>query len=276
MKWLVLIWCLLISILASAQKMPSDYFEEADRFYEVGKLKEALKSYQFIVDNYSSDELYPRALYNVGYLQYLNEDYDNSLKTFKEILKNNFNEMDASGADIMGDPFNNYKHRASTMVSNIYYARLQFDSALVYLGLADTVYQYMHFCGNAYEAYEISKALRYADIFQKMELPDKAIEKLLPAVFISFEDNTEIINTLRNLLADKKNVKHELDLALNNIYPVRFKNDKYRPVRYFFKFLNQEIEVPSDYEEVEEKIFNKEKSIRYIRKTKLYKMIEEL
>jgi len=278
MKILISISILLISVLAYGQKMPSDYFEEASNYFEEEKFDEALKGYQYIVDNHIKNELYPRAFYNVGYIYFIQKKYDKAIPIFKEILESNFNEKENLGGGIMADPYTNYRHRASEILSEIYYDKKKYDTALYYFDLSDTTYPYLHFCGNEYASNDVYTALRYNAIYQKLNQPDKAIEKLLPTVFITLADNSEVIEELKKLLADRKGLKKELDNSLSKIYSKKIDREDYSYTRYCSEFLNVEIAVPDSYESYEDEKdkFDKEKAIKEIKQSDFYKMIEKL
>jgi tetratricopeptide (TPR) repeat protein len=275
MKTIFSLLILLSSFVAFAQKMPSDYFEEASSFYEDERYGEALKSYQYIVDEHPKNELYPRAFYNVGYIQFIQKDYDKAVDVFKSILESNFNEKENLGGGIMADPYTNYRHRASEILSEIYYAKKNYDSALHYFALSATTYPYLHFCGNEYASNDVHTALRYADIYQELNQSDKAVEKLLPTVFITLADNSEVIEELKKLLTDKQELKKQLDESLRKIYSKKIDREDYSYTRYYFKFLNVEIAVPDSYEDEKDK-FDKGKAIKEIKQTEFYKMIEKL
>ncbi len=257
------------------QKMPLDYFEEGENACEAKNYKEALASFQFIVNNHPKNELFPRAVYNLGYIYYLDKQYDNSINIFKKILASNFNEKENLGGDIMADPYTNYKHRASEILSDIYEIRNKADTALYYFALSDTCYPYLHFCGNEYAEYDVHKALRYTALYKQLRDNDKAIESLLPAVFITLSDNSEVLNELKSLLKNKKNIKKDLDRALANIYLITIKEKDETHQKHCFKFLNIEMAVPNNFDSDDDK-FDKDKAKEGIYKTKFYKLIETL
>ena len=260
---------------ANGQKMPSDYFEEAGKFYENKEFGKALTSYQYIVEHYPKNELYPKSFYNVGYIYYDQKNFEKAILIFSTILNGNFNEKENLGGDIMADPYTNYSHRASEILSDIYYEKEKYDSALHYFALSDTASPYLHFCGNEYASNDIHTALRYADIYQKLKQPDQAIKKLLPAVFITLADNSMVIDELRKLLNGKSNLKSKLDESLRKIYAKEIRQSKNSYNRYYFKFLDTEIAVPNSYENDNEK-FDKQKAIKEIMLTDFYKMIVKL
>jgi tetratricopeptide (TPR) repeat protein len=257
---------------ATGQKMPSDYFDEAGRFYEKKEFEKALVSYQYIVDHYPKNELYPKSFYNVGYIYYGRNDFEKAIAIFRTILHEKFNENEGQGGSIMGEPYANYRHRASEILSNIYYDQEKFDSALHYLVLADTANPYLHFCGNAIAGNDIHTALRYADIYQKMNQPDKAIKKLLPLVFETLADNSMVIDELKKLLKGTPNLKDKLDEALGKINTRKIRQGENSYNRYYIKFLDAEIEIPMNDEEGNTK-FDKQKAVKQIMLTQFYRMI---
>lgn len=275
MKKLFLILSLTIYHSVFAQKMPSDYFEEASKHFENDDYDQALAGYQYIVDHCRKSELYPKAYYNIGFIYYTQRAFEKAEPIFKAILESNFNEKENSGGGVMEDPYTNYKHRASEFLSAIYYDKKMYDVALEYFTLSDTVYPYLHFCGNEYALNDIHTALRYADIYQKLNQPDKAIEALLPTVFITLADNSKVIGELRTLLLNKKNLKKELEQSLSKIYSKKINDDNNSFTSYYFKFLGAEIAVPYSYEDDSSKS-DKEKAIKEIKQTDFYKMISKL
>jgi tetratricopeptide (TPR) repeat protein len=260
---------------ASAQKMPSDYFEEAGKFYENKEFDKALACYQYIVDHHPKNELYPKSFYNVGYIYYSQKNFEKAIVIFHTILKGNSNETANLGGDIMAAPYTNYRHWANEILSDIYYEKEKYDSSLFYFALSDTTNPYLHFCGNEFAANDIYTALRYADIYQKLNQPNQAIKKLLPAVFITLADNSMIIDELKQLLKGKPNLKSRLDESLMKIYVKTIQQNENSYERYYFKFLEAEIAIPDSYE-YDKKKFDKQKAIKEIMLTDFYKMIAKL
>lgn len=260
---------------AYAQKMPSDYFDEASQSYENKDLEKALADFQYIVDHHPKNELYPRAFYNVGYIYYSQKKFKNAIPVFNAIVNGNFDERERVGGDIMSNPYANYRHKASELLSDIYYEENMYDSALYYFALADTANPYIHFCGNEYAANNVHTALRYADIYQKLEQPEHAVKKLLAAVFIELADNSAVIDELQRLLGNKQGIKATLDESLRNIYPKKLKSGNYSYTQYYITFLDAEIPVPESAVKDEEEL-DKEKAVETIKLTEFYKMVEKL
>jgi tetratricopeptide (TPR) repeat protein len=270
-----IIFLVLCCFTANAQKMPADYFDEAGKLCENREYEKALQAYKYIVDHYPKNELYPKSFYNMGYVYFNQGRFDKAMPVFNTILHSNFNEKEELGGNIMDDPYTNYKHRVCELLSEIYYRQKNYDSALYYFALSDTAHPYLHFCGNEHASNDVYTALRYANIYKKIKQPGKAIEKLLPAVFIILADNSKVITELQNLLKGKPNVKASLDESLENMYlkEVNTNGNEYR--QYYFRFLNTEIAVPGGYEDTRRE-FDKQKAIKQIALTSFYKMIAKL
>lgn len=275
------IFCLLFALLfgsfASAQKMPEDYFTEAIAFNEAGKNEEALAGFQYIVKYCKRNELYPRALFNVAFLYEKLKKYDSALFVYKTIIHSGFDEKEGSGLGIMDNPYAMYAHNACSNISSIYSELQQYDSALHYFALADTVYPYRHFCGNAYESYNVYRALRYAKLYGQLQAPDKALGALLRAAFVEPDDSASVVKELRVLLQDKKNAAKELDEALNHIYSRKHKKGNETSWRYYFDFMGHAVPVPFGYVYNKRKYpFDRKASLAEIKKSAFYKMVHTL
>lgn len=264
---------------AGAQKMPSDYFDEGLKFADEEKYEQSIAAFRYIVDHYPHYEHYEEAFYNLGYVCYQSGKNDSALLVFHQILQGNFNEKKEIGGDIMSDPYANFRHRASLHISSIYFEQGQFDSCLHYFALSDTVYPYLHFCGNELAENRIYTAMRYAEIYREMNRPQDAINALLPLVFENdLADNSNLIDTLKAMLISEKipEPKKQLDEALDKMYlkTIHPKNGK-KYKRYFFSYLGVEIEVPWKYLQDEEK-FDKAIVLKNIYESNFYKMISSL
>jgi len=268
---------MLLCFSAFGQKMPSDYFDEGVIFSEDNNNQEALKSFQYIVDNHPKNELYPKAYYNMGYLYLQEKQFNNAEEIFESILVSEFNETEELGGGIMADPYTNFRHRAAKHLYQIYFESKRYDTALYYLSLSDTAYPYLHFCGNEFAANDVYMSLTYADVYEKLNNSEGAIQALLNSVFIELEDNSKVISRLKGHFKKDKNrklLKQELDNALNEMYLKNFKSGDYEYSRYYFMFQGAEIYVPGVY--IDWDNFNKEETISEIEKTEFYKMVKSI
>ena len=274
MKIKLLLLLLSFGVVAFGQKMPSDYFQEATRYFNEGDMDKALEGYLYIVENHPRNELYPRALHNVGYVYFLQRKYQESVDAYTKLLNGGHNELEPLGGGIMADPYTNFRHRAATQISDCYYELGQYDSALRYLALSDTVYKYISTCGNAYAEYYIRTALRYADIYQKLGQPDKAIEKLLPEVFnTGLADNSKIIVELEKLLKGKPDLLEKLDESIDGVFLKTFTTENGDYERYYIQWLGVEIEYPFRFSKSE---YTKENIMKKMRESDFYKMVAGL
>ena len=274
MKIKLILFLLSFGIVAFGQKMPSDYFEEAGRYYDEGKMDKALSCYLYIVENHPRNELYPRALNNVGYIYFQQQKYKKAIVAFTKLLNGGQDELEPLGGGIMANPYANYRHRAAAQISDCYYELRQYDSALRYLALSDTTYPFWSDCGNAYAENDIWTALRYADIYQKLNQPDKAIEKLLPEVFdTGLADNSKIIAELKELLKGKPDLLKQLDESIDGVYLKTFTSDYGDYERYCIQWLGVEIEYPYHFNKSE---YTKENVMNKMRESEFYKMVAEL
>lgn len=271
---LILFLLLSFGLFAFGQKMPSDYFQEATRYFNEGDMDKALEGYLYIVENHPRNELYPRALNNVGHIYMLQKKFPKAIEVFTKLLNGGHNELEPLGGDIMADPYTNFRHRAATQISDCYYELFQYDSALRYLALSDTAYPYRSDCGNAYAEYYIRTALRYADIYQKLGQPDKAIEKLLPQVFeTGLADNSKIIAKLKKLLKGKPKLLKQLDESIDGVYLKTFTTKYGDYERYCIQWLGVEIEYPYRFNKSE---YTQENVIKKMRESDFYKMVAGL
>lgn len=229
--------------------MPSDHFEEGVTHMEKGDARSALDRFRFIVDNHPRNALYPRALYNLAYCHYQLGEHDDARDILLRILGGGFDEKEGLGGDIMGDPYANYRHRASYMLHNIHYDAGRYDSSLHYLSLSDTVHSYLHFCGNAYDAHDVHMALRYADIHERMNDPASMKRVLLQAAFNYLSSNGEVIERLRDILIAEGHERGallvELEQAIGNIQErMTFVDGKERVTGHTILFQGVEVPVP--------------------------------
>ena len=280
-KLICSITILVISSPLLSQKMPSDYFNEGVIFERNDDLNNSLASFEYIINNHPKNGYYASSYYNAALILYKKKDYTESLLRFKNILKGNFNELEPRGGDIMSDPYTNYRHWSSVYISNIFYDQQQYDSALYYFSLSDTLYDYQHFCGNAIEGYGIMSAMRYADIYKKLNQPDSAIKALLKYSFANLNSNNEIIDELKKLLSPKAktiDLRKELDkgiaLARKNENKPGYAHDD----EYVFDFLGYEMKIEADYfyRSFEEKSPKQKEIPKLLKTTDFYKMIASL
>lgn len=252
----------------SAQKKPFDYFNQGTNALDSRQYNIALPSFGYLVYYCPKNDLYPEALYNYGTCFYELKQLDSAIVIFNRILSSNFK-------DRPDDPYTNYKNRSLWMLSLVYEAKGMYEKALYYHSLSDTLYPFQYFCGNEIEENKVDNALRYETLYLKMNRKDDAIAGLLPAVFIWLANNDKVIEDLRILLFGRKWLKEQLDRAITVMYPKWFEWAGYYYKKYYFRFLNAEIEAPASFEN-EQHAFDRKTSITLIHKSSFYKMIASL
>ncbi len=241
--------------LCNAQKLPSDYFQEAATFFEERKFEEAIAGYQYIVNSHPRSSIYQSAMNSLAYAYWNSGDTAAAISFFQTILASDFNDRKPVIADIMASPFANYKHYASMSLYEINNDRKQYDSALYYLNLANTGNPYEHFCGNAQDSKSIYMALRYADLFEQLKDTVNAEKALLDAVFLESEGNGEVLEKLQKAYkkVGLKNLDKEFDVAVDSLQ-YAFSSPQLNYKVYLLHFRNAELIVPySLIEFIEEK-----------------------
>lgn len=232
-----------------SQKMPSDYFDEALTYLDSSDYNRALCSFEFIVNNYPKNELYPRAYYNIGYIYYLKEQYDSSIIIFNNIVTGDFENdyKTGPGKGIMSDPYTLYKHSASIMLHVIYFEKKDYTNALKYLVLADKKYPYQHFCGNEIASNGIYMAVQYSLCYEKLNKIDDAINILWNHIFnYGLADNKDAIEQMSIVLPQKytkEQIITELKNAENTIVIKHKRKRDYATITIF----NNEINLPQNF-----------------------------
>lgn len=249
---------------AFAQKIPKEIFDEGIAYVDKEDYKSAAMSFKTIVDNYPNDTLYPLALYNVAYVYLLDNDYNNAITAFEKVIGSDLNEADKIGGGIMDSPYANYKYKACQGLCEIYTEKGDYNKALEYLILSDKKYPFLHFCSNEGCSNETGMALHYASLYGKIGKQDEATIKLLELALLG---NKKILEELKPLLAEHKEAKQKLEKAIEKIYSKKTDDGK----EFYMKFLNAEMYV--GYQDKENK-FDKKQTIKLIKETEFYKMVQ--
>lgn len=240
-----------------AQKMPSDYFEEALSYSDAGQYRKAVNCYLYIIQNHPGSRLVQQAMNNLAYGYLEDKDTSQAIAAFHKILKSDFNDKAPVWSDIMESPYNNNKHYASMALYEIYNRKSIYDSALYYLNLANTGNPYEHFCGNAQDSKTIYMSLTYADLFDRLNDSSGAEKALFSSVFLENEGNGEVIKNLEKRyrqIADRSALAKEFNTAVENLKITRRKEENYEYESYFITFRNIEIEIPYTFYTFEENL----------------------
>lgn len=271
--------CFLISF---GQKNPSEYMKETYKYLSDNDYDKAKKNLIYIVNHFPHHTVYYEAYFNLGILYFEQKEYHKAENIFKKITNSNISILIDTVHNVYCDPYKYYKNEACRDLCTIYYERGNYEKALHYHALSDTVFKFYHLCGNAHSSYAIYKAETYSKIYQKLNQPEKAIEKLLPHVFPNYmSSNEEIIADLLILLKNKPNILQELDSAIANMYTKKTNSHNYDSTVYCIRFQNVEIEIICDYFFLEDilpakKQYNAENVTEFIKASDFYIEIQNI
>lgn len=198
MMRLLLLSFICLSLNTLAQKMPLDYFEEAQTQLNTGYYAEAIPLLKHIVDHCPKFDQYTEAHYGLGVAYYGNKQYQEGITVFREILnKDSIETIDYNG-DIMENPYSNFKNGAAYMISKSYFGMKQYDSAMFYLELSERVHTYQHFCGNAITQNEIHDQIYKAEIYKALGEKNNYESTLLKYTFLTDGYSEKILILLKN------------------------------------------------------------------------------
>jgi tetratricopeptide (TPR) repeat protein len=263
---------LFISLSLVAQKTtPHKLYYDGLSYQNERNYEKALNCFQNIVNNYPKSEFfYSDANFQIGHIYFLQIKYDEAIKVFEPILKIKVDESDSLYGKTR---YESYK--ATELLSEIYYQKGDYEKALNYYSVLDTLESGFRLCGSASFEYNTKKAIRFSVLYRKLNQNEKAIKLLMTQVFSLFSDNSRIALELKGIILDNNLKKSDFDNALENMYAKTFVKEDYTMKQYYYKFLNCEFEVRFGIEDEYVK-FDKAKIIEEIRKSSFYKMLEEL
>ncbi|HCA41725.1 MAG TPA: hypothetical protein DEP28_00575 [Bacteroidetes bacterium] len=260
-----------------AQKMPSDYFDEAIYATSVNDNKKAIYDFKYIVDNFPENELFSLAYFNLAELYFVEKQYDSAITIYKNILNNDFNDTTLIKADIMSIPFANFTYKSCLRLSSYYLMNNEFEKALDYLNLTTTDHKPLSDCANCAAGFEIDYALNAADIYLQMNKKLNAIQVLLKSYNNAFGSFNSQVEVLKEIFLTEKNVKNKLDQALKKVYKKETENNRKSFYEFYIKFYDVDIYLhqPLILEEPTEEL-EIEKRIARFKESRLYKMVSEL
>ena len=213
-------------------------------------LDKAIDNYDELIKEFPKSKLIFRALNNKGYAE-LELDYDDEAKkTFLKILHSdaNDNEKGGIGSGIMGEPYANYKNRASKKLAELELNEQNYKEAINYLDQTRK-YPYRHFCGNEFAADEIYMAEMYSKCYLGLNQPEKAYDILLPCILENgLANNSEIIKMGYDSLLKsytKEDLKNQFENSFKNVTSKIEKRNKDEYTFYYINFLNREIKLSS-------------------------------
>lgn len=109
----------------------------------------------------SSNANWPKAVFNLGLLEYQRNNNPKAIGYFEEVLQIHPNDKEP-GASIM-ETNRNYSYRSALAISECYERMGQFSSALHYAWLGKTTYPYYSWCGTCHQSadWALKKRIAY-------------------------------------------------------------------------------------------------------------------
>lgn len=213
-------------------------------------LDKVIENYEELIREFPKSNLIFRALNNKGFAEMQLEYYNEARETFLKILNSEANDKEKGGigSGIMGEPYANYKNRASKILADLELKNNHFQEALNYLNETKK-YPYRHFCGNEYAADEIYMAEMYSKCYLGLNQYEKAYDILLPNIIENgLADNSELIKiTLDALLKTykKEELKTQFENSFKNVTAEKETRNKNEYTFFYINFLNRKIELNS-------------------------------
>lgn len=213
-------------------------------------LTKVIENYEELIDNFPKSKLVFRALNNKGYAELQLKEYDEAKKTFTTLLnsKADDSEKGGIGSGLMGEPYANYKNRASKILADIELRDYNYSQALKYLDETKK-YPYRHFCGNEYAAEELYMAVQYSKCYLGLNQSEKAYDLLLPNILGNgLASNTQLIEVAYNALLQqyqKEDLKSQFEKSFQNVIIEKETNTKNQDTFYYINFLRRKIQLDS-------------------------------
>ena len=266
---------LFFTVTVCAQRGARDIFAEASAAYEAERAELARDLYQEVVDKHPRRrKLAPLALFNVALISYELEDFARARAGFQKILESDYDERQSVGGSIMDNPYANFRHQASNYLYRMALREEQYEDALTYFALADSVYPLQHFCGNAYAEEEIHLAVGYSQLYTQLGRGEEALPRLLQAAVPNgLAHSGPAVEELRRQLEGRSGIGAELDAALAAATLVE---ENSYSAKLIFTFLGEELAYTPYMNILEADIDLLEAARDKFKTTKFYLVIAEL
>jgi len=202
-----------------SQKTPDDYLQEANNEERNMHNDAALTSYRYIIGNHPGNVMCPYVYYRMGGIYAMQGRDADAIKAMRTALAGGSKRAAPS---VSMARYYGYQNGAATTLCRIYEQRGNYDSALYFLGLCDTVYPMGSGCGNAAGYEKSAIILHYTSLLRKAGRTREAERTLLswfPYGPYGFKDSIMIkLNELLKQYEQPKQLKQEVDNAINNYY----------------------------------------------------------
>jgi tetratricopeptide (TPR) repeat protein len=262
--------------ISFSQEVPIKYSQEeekymkaAEKYVEEKDYKNAISSIQYLRKQYPENWSTLFELESLGRLFFMDKQFDSSIVYLKSILTNYENQKVED--NVNRKFYVHTLHNLTEMLSDCYFNKKMYDSALYYFSLSDTLFPFKSYCADGYDTYWQHRRIKYSEIYKNLGDSKKETDFLLTTICSISRDTSETLTRLKLLLKDKKYLLRDLDIALSNIY---IKTRKNNSDWYYYKFLDVEIAVP--YGSTDDGKFDINKAVLDIKTSPFYTMIKSL
>lgn len=219
-------------------------------------LGRALQKYRQIISDFPTSTVYFQALNNEAMVAFDLNRFEDARRSYLAILNSSVNEK----VTVLAQPFSNYQKNAAEMLYEIEFALGNYEQAKAYLDQS-TIYEYHHFCGNAYEQKAFWQAVQYSKIESAREHYKEAASYIIPYLFErQLWREQELAQSFLDLLLrlrTRSDLLEAFDEAIKNFYTRRSDSGW---LSYYIPFMGEEI--PIDIYEPE----NKDEELSLVRK----------
>ncbi len=184
----MMLLCLFIGSVVHAQKTVEDYLHDADMECLSGHFDAALASYTYVVNNHSGNLMCPYAFFRIGLIYTEQGRQKEAIRALRTSLTVAHDKGTARRISVYTfDP-----HSAAFTLCNLYEQAGNYDSAMVFLGLSDTVYRGGSGCGNSMPYEKSETVVHYARLWQEAgnhREAERALLQWLPYGTYGFKDS---------------------------------------------------------------------------------------
>lgn len=234
---LLTIALLFIGLLSNGQQLPECELYKASITYCRQDYQQALRELIEFRQSFPKHPMIEEVNQQIGHLYFLTKDFTSAKQTLNKVIvgKPNYErdpdytpEKCASWDTthfchrniVYPEPYVHLQHLASLDLAAIYKVENKSDSALIYLGLADTVFFYNYGCVNGNDMKAIELSLLYKDLYLKQNNIKAAVKELTRVIFTYEQGYQEVSQSLKELLPKiytQEQLHNEIEQAINNL-----------------------------------------------------------
>lgn len=279
---------------------PEKQLKLAEDLFSNGNFREALVLYETNLPKIKNDISYPLKLQNYGDTQLALSDTASAINTYLEILdldsddyKNFVQKMSTSNMKFIRKityklfpnrklsyyPIYVSKNESSEKLAKIFLTKKEYRNALHFFSLSDTVYNFQHFCGNAFISHDMYLARMYAECYMGLHEVDSALYTLAPHIFENpFETNKRIVDLTIEILQPNFNRDQYISFfrqAEKTIRIVPTPEVSYKDYDGYIQLFGRKIQIPLFRDDLDSKTEQEIKQlfINKFRDSKIYRRI---